>query len=185
MNAANRHTPVAAPWRILGVAALMSLASCGSNADAGPSPGVWVDRVGDVLPVTTVYSTVGPAHCDWQSATILSLGVTEPGAGRDYFRDPNGVFASYTSGTYAADTTLPANAVETGYHRGRLDLVAHSERRLRRESGPCGALAGWRSTSRLHLTRGAGAGRRAYGALGRRLCRGTAGRRYAGRGSRR
>jgi hypothetical protein len=100
----------------LGVAVV--LGACAAGDEPAYEPQLWVDRAGNELPATTVHSDVGPAHCDLQSATILSVGVTGPTVGEQYLRDPRGVFRDYTNGTYDGDTELPPDARETGFRRG-------------------------------------------------------------------
>jgi hypothetical protein len=74
---------------------------------------VWVNEQGERVPVTVISSGQGPEHCDWDSATFLDL------RGDTFVKDPEGVLPSeYVNGTFVPDTSLPADANDTGY---RLD----------------------------------------------------------------
>ncbi|MCX5135337.1 hypothetical protein OOK06_25050 [Streptomyces sp. NBC_00340] len=76
---------------------------------------IWADRTGHRVPTTKVSSSPGAEHCDWQSAHFLDLG-SGPNS-RQYVRDPEGLFDSgLLKGTYDADTRMPADARDTGYH---------------------------------------------------------------------
>ncbi|MFD4505241.1 hypothetical protein [Streptomyces sp. NPDC058457] len=74
-------------------------------------PEIWTDARGRRVPVSKITSSSGPEHCGWQSAHFLTLG------GTTYVRDPHGVFAegSELAGRYDGDTTMPADAHDTGY----------------------------------------------------------------------
>lgn len=72
---------------------------------------VWVNEQGKRVPVTVISSGQGPEHCDWDSATFLDL------RGDTFVKDPKGVLPSeYLNGTFVPDTSLPADASDTGYH---------------------------------------------------------------------
>lgn len=117
--------PIGVKTAVRLVAALvvaLVLAACGAEEEPAYEPQLWVDRAGNELPSTIIQSDVGPEHCGWQSATILSVGVTGPTVGEQYLRDPRGLFLDYTDGTYDGDTKLPAGAKESGYHRGEWTL---------------------------------------------------------------
>lgn len=69
----------------------------------------------------------GPAHCDWQSATMLVIGwplgtvsrrVSET---RQFVRDPRGVLPR-SAGKPALAVDLPADARDTGYRGGPVEL---------------------------------------------------------------
>lgn len=118
-----RPIGVKAPLRLVATLAVaLALAACDAADEPAYEPQLWVDRAGNELPTTTIHSDIGPEHCDLQSATILSVGITGPSVGEQYFRDPEGVFADYTSGTYDGETRLPADATQTGYRRGDWSL---------------------------------------------------------------
>ena len=76
----------------------------------------------------------GPDHCGWQRATFMSLA-WPPGATtqlgeqaneiptRQYVRDPDGVVdAPELRRGFAISSTLPDDAVATGFHRGDVEL---------------------------------------------------------------
>uniref|UniRef100_UPI00403FEFEA hypothetical protein n=1 Tax=Streptomyces sp. f51 TaxID=1827742 RepID=UPI00403FEFEA len=76
---------------------------------------IWTDRDGRRVPTTTVSSSAGPEHCDWQSAHFLDLGRY----GRQYARDPRGVLpAEALTSAYEGHVRMPAGARDTGYRYG-------------------------------------------------------------------
>jgi hypothetical protein len=82
---------------------------------------IWTDKHGRRVPVTTLSSSDGPAHCDWQKAHFLGLGVREDR--RTYVRDPSGVFDSaLLTAAYDDDVRMPGEARDTGYRRGDWQL---------------------------------------------------------------
>jgi hypothetical protein len=76
---------------------------------------VWEDHDGNRVPVTKVFSFAGPEHCDWQDITFLNVGPEEHGD--RYLRDTHGELSDWTSGRYDASTSLPRDAVDTGFRR--------------------------------------------------------------------
>jgi hypothetical protein len=72
---------------------------------------IWTDSAGIAVPTTTIVSSRGPEHCDWQSMTFLQLGSAV------YVREPKSELAAYFAGRYRAHATLPTTAVDTGYQR--------------------------------------------------------------------
>ncbi|MEU6663937.1 hypothetical protein [Streptomyces sp. NPDC046821] len=84
---------------------------------AGLDIRVWTDRAGRPVPVSRVFSTEGPEHCDWQSVTFLHVG------DRQYLRDPGHVLPrELVRSSYAPKTRLPEGATDTGYRDGRRQL---------------------------------------------------------------
>lgn len=83
---------------------------------------IWTDAAGEPVATTTIQSSRGPEHCDWQSMTFLELGKTT------YVRDPLPGLAEYFAGTYRAHTTLPTGAIDTGYQRSGERLWLSSDR---------------------------------------------------------
>ncbi|MDN4175509.1 hypothetical protein QWY28_21275 [Nocardioides sp. SOB77] len=77
---------------------------------------VWTDVDGRLVPTTELEVHAGPEHCDWQDMTFLRL----PGDRRrpTFLRDPEPELRGYVAEPYRAHTTLPADAVDTGYRRG-------------------------------------------------------------------
>ncbi len=61
----------------------------------------WLDRAGQPVSAKVVTSYEGAEHCDWQSATFLSLGwplgkkMKSIDEGRQYVRDPDGVIGGW------------------------------------------------------------------------------------------
>jgi immunoglobulin-like protein involved in spore germination len=104
--------------------------------------GVWFDGNGVPLPDgspgaegTVLVVFKGAEHCQWESASFMHLGwpVGTLANGledwRQYVRDPKGLFDDGALHVgYLGDTSLPADAVDTGYHRGSWHLfVSPSE----------------------------------------------------------
>lgn len=73
---------------------------------------IWADGEGRRLPTTTIESSRGPEHCDWQTSTILTLGEDT------YWRRPVKDLADFFDIPYGEGLALPDNAVDTGYQRG-------------------------------------------------------------------
>lgn len=73
--------------------------------------GVWTDQNGDRVPVAELSSRQGPAHCHWESVTLLIS------QGKMYFRDPNGVLRGWKTieRPFDPNAILPLNATDTGY----------------------------------------------------------------------
>jgi hypothetical protein len=88
----------------------------GSAVDLGPGQRVWTHHeTGEIL-----IDIAGPGHCDWQSARMLHVNQPDGTLGRQYLRDPLGVFAGIPSllDTYAEGVELPADASFSGYRTG-------------------------------------------------------------------
>jgi len=74
---------------------------------------VWEDESGARVPVTRLASFAGPEHCGWEDIVFLELG-----SDRTYLRDTSGELADYLRTTYDHRSTVPAEAMDTGYRRG-------------------------------------------------------------------
>ena len=85
---------------------------------------VWTDSTGQPVPVTTIQSTQGPKHCDWQSMTLLSLEKAT------YVRDPLPDFADYFASPYQAHAQLPHDAVNTGYQHDNNKLWLSEDKQV-------------------------------------------------------
>lgn len=96
--------------------AVETFAMC-DPSEFGQSPehpamaGVWHDAAGEPVPTGTVYSHTGPAHCDWESVTFLTVE-DEP-----FVRDPDGLLADYTVTSFDPSARLPDDAADTGYRK--------------------------------------------------------------------
>jgi hypothetical protein len=87
----------------------------------------WTDVKGERQPVARIHSSVGPEHCDWQSARFLTLGRGERAT--TYVRDPEGAVGTPPlSAPYDPDVSLPAGARDTGYRDGDRQLWLTDDR---------------------------------------------------------
>ena len=99
----------------------------GTWYDEQGSPTYFKDESGWHL---TLHVIDGPEHCGWQSASLLTLawplGSDDQGGvdrTRLYIRDPENVFQGELDvPPPELDATLPADAVDTGFHRGSWHL---------------------------------------------------------------
>jgi hypothetical protein len=80
---------------------------------------VWQDTDGNRVPVTTISSSQGAAHCGWQGITFLSLG-SPPKA--TFLRDTRGQLAGHLATTYAEGVALPSDAKDSGYRLAGREL---------------------------------------------------------------
>ncbi len=74
---------------------------------------VWQDVLGTRVNTGIVMSIPGPGHCGWDSTVFLTM------RGVQYFRDPLGVLTKESIGRFKADTKLPEDATDTGFHTKR------------------------------------------------------------------
>jgi hypothetical protein len=77
-----------------------------------PPPSAAVEapwRDSNLVPSPTVRSSVGPAHCGWESTVWLFIDDKEL-----YLRDPDGIFADVEVGAFLPDTALPNEARDAG-----------------------------------------------------------------------
>lgn len=88
----------------------------GPEADFGPDRRVWANADGLILT-----DIAGPGHCGWERARMLHVG--EGDSFRQYIRDPLGVMRELSLlESYASGVDLPADAVDSGYRSGDLEL---------------------------------------------------------------
>ena len=91
-------------------------------------PGYQWTRNGHAVPTAELGASAGPNHCDWQSATILTIGwplgtvAQNSGHSRSYIRDPSGVMGGTYKQRLVKDAQLPATAKSTGYKLGSIDV---------------------------------------------------------------
>ncbi|UMG93142.1 hypothetical protein [Nocardioides sp. TF02-7] len=84
---------------------------------------VWTDAAGRIVPTRRLEVFRGAEHCDWQDMTFLSLGRWDdqaPTFVRD--PDPDPYLRRYLAEPYLPHTTLPPDAVDTGFRRGQARL---------------------------------------------------------------
>lgn len=85
---------------------------------------IWSDGSGRAVPTTTIEAWHGPEHCDWQSMTFLTV------RGTQFVRRPQADLAEHFAGPYEQHTSLPGDAVDTGFERDgdHLWLAADGQR---------------------------------------------------------
>ena len=87
--------------------------------DDGPSLAGWERSDPEVAPsVIRIYE--GEVHCDMDSALILEIDWPPDGGSTEnavnvFVRDPEGVFAQDTVGSFVPDAELPDDAIPTGW----------------------------------------------------------------------
>ena len=86
---------------------------------------VWTDRDGARVATTEVVSAPGPAHCSWQTMTILTVGDGSKAA-QTYVANPLADLAEHFDRPYRQHVRVPDDATDTGYElKGRhLSLAA-------------------------------------------------------------
>jgi hypothetical protein len=102
----------------------------GSYFDRPPAwPGKPWTKDGRTVGWAELESSAGPAHCGWDSLTLMGVGwplgtvSTTSAQERQYVRDPGGTLKTPNLlGTWARNPTLPADARDTGYRYGALKL---------------------------------------------------------------
>jgi hypothetical protein len=101
-----------------GIWSIAALVACDA-AEFAPGSGftggllaVWLDAAGKRVPTTIIHEIAGPGHCDWETTIWLHI------EGDLFLRDPDGVLAGATVGTFDPDVALPPDAESTGYHEG-------------------------------------------------------------------
>lgn len=117
---------------LLGLALLPGVVgACGGGN--GDWEKAWNDARGEQVPEFVVSTYRGAEHCEWESAVFLQLGwplgtAEKIGPGRQYVRDPEGLFPENVIVPLDLDARLPPDARYTGYHRGEVKLwVSDSE----------------------------------------------------------
>lgn len=126
--------------RLLALIAL--LASCSLQSDPPPSteglgavfdsppvyPGYTWTREGRPVKPEELGTIAGPAHCEWQSATLLHIGwpvgtlSTSSAQARQYIRDPRGVVRAMLRDSLELRAKLPSDARPTGYMYGSIQI---------------------------------------------------------------
>ena len=97
---------------------------------------VWFDADGKAVPTRQLEVVRGPEHCSWQDMTFLSLGQWDeqvPTFVRDPKPDP--ALRKYLAEPFLPSTTLPADAVDSGFRRGE-DVLWLAPDRSRAYVGP-------------------------------------------------
>jgi hypothetical protein len=83
---------------------------------------IWQDRRGRRVPTTEVSSYTN-GFCDAPDAGLLELHRQQAGRTKlQFVRDPSGIFREFLGGRYEASSSLPAEATDTGWHRGGKEL---------------------------------------------------------------
>lgn len=95
-----------------------------STDDESPRQ-VWQDADGERVPTSVITSARGPAHCDWQSVTFLTVD------GQGYISDPDDVLDGRGFvAPFSADAILPPDAVDTGYRQADRRLWLSRDRSI-------------------------------------------------------
>jgi hypothetical protein len=108
---------------------LANTSSVSAAFDNPPSyPGYQWTRNGKPAASEELGTAAGPNHCDWQSATILTIGwplgtvSADTGHARTYIRDPKGVMGGTYRQNFVTHAKLPTAARPTGYKLGSIEL---------------------------------------------------------------
>ena len=109
----------------------------GSYFDKPPAfPGKRWTKDGLSVPSAELVASAGPAHCGWDSITMMFIGwplgtrSANAAQSRQYIRDPSGTLPTQgLMGSWARNPQVPADASDTGYRYGalRLYLAASDE----------------------------------------------------------
>ena len=105
---------------------LLAASACGSDdherlltGDDQGRPSAGWERGDQGVPPSTIRIYEGETHCDMDSALILEIDWPRAGgtenAGHVFVRDPEGVFAQETVGSFDAKAELPDDAIPTGW----------------------------------------------------------------------
>lgn len=107
----------------------------GSVTDLSKEPGFqvtpprWTDAKGCWLRGDVLATLAGPPECGWEDTEAILMGETlgDPWfpdkPSRQYLRDPKGERGdAAVAKAYDASATLPANATDTGFRRGKAQL---------------------------------------------------------------
>ena len=103
----------------------------GSYFDRPPAwPGKPWSYAGHNVDSDVLTAVAGPSHCNWDSATFLTIG-WPPGTGalsssesRQYLRDPTAAVPSVAlRGSWMKNPLIPHDANDSGYTYGALKLV--------------------------------------------------------------
>ena len=76
---------------------------------------VWTDQLGRRVSTDLIVSGPGPAHCDWQDMTFLSIDGGDLESGQTYVSHPDPELEDYFAEAYVAAQALPPDAVDSGY----------------------------------------------------------------------
>jgi hypothetical protein len=94
----------------------------------------WTDPAGNAVSEDVLVSFPGPDHCGWGSLVFLHVG-WPPGTAaalgdvRQYLRDPDGLLGPEPLlTTFDEDSELPADAEDTGYRHGEVELWLSASR---------------------------------------------------------
>ena len=80
---------------------------------------VWTNADGEVVPTRQLEVFYGAKHCGWQDMTFLNLGEWDEQV-PTFVRDPkpDASLRKYLAEPFIPSTTLPADAVDSGFRRG-------------------------------------------------------------------
>jgi hypothetical protein len=90
---------------------------------AGRAIEIWTDRDGKRVPTTTMHSSVGSPHCNWETSHFVSTDAA--GGPATFARDPEGVLPlTMLMASYDEAAAMPSDARDTGYRLGDWELWA-------------------------------------------------------------
>ncbi|GIH10523.1 hypothetical protein Rhe02_85900 [Rhizocola hellebori] len=95
---------------------------------AQPFPGLAWTKDGHAVDGRELNTIAGPSHCAWENVVMMHLGwplgtVSQTSAeARQFIRDPGGILEQGFREKLALHTTLPFDALATGYRSGELQL---------------------------------------------------------------
>jgi hypothetical protein len=83
--------------------------------------GVWSEADGDAVPTSEVMTLKGAEQCGWEEVTLVEVGrsSTHP---QQFVHDPSRELDERLLSTYAARTSLPRDASDSGWRRGGFAL---------------------------------------------------------------
>ena len=112
--------------RLIASVLLVSLLTAGCGTVAGVDWGdAWTNAEGGKAPFEVIHSTLGAAHCDWESIVLLYVRWPgEPGR-MMYVRDPDRkIDAEHFETSFQPSVPLPHGARFSGYRRDDVELWA-------------------------------------------------------------